>query len=345
MPIIKPDLAYATPSALPHSQELHISGNVWKALDAIQLTVVREISLASVRTHESLQPRSTRLIPFKDLSRMDSLSEDHIQMLSLALESSADLNLEPIWLADVPTTPERGIEPGLYIVDGHHRFSAYRKAKRTEIPARVLPLSFAMAVLLTKPVNCSGCKLSMHREQRLDAAWQYLAIVMEGGARPLLPNGESLRTVAGKFGVGHNTVSRMLRELPKVNRDEFRPDARDPGTGWPRWKYVRMPKSMWQTPLEVLPEEARVAKEAEQLARTIADLMENSSHMARVLALRLLADERITSPDPEEAVNFLAEACRPYGTHVEYVLSHWNNKRAAQAPDVSQNSSAIGTPH
>ncbi|UNK57473.1 ParB N-terminal domain-containing protein [Pseudoxanthomonas daejeonensis] len=311
--------------------------NLWTVLDAMQATEVHNVAVSEVRTHAHLQPRSERLLPYKDAGRAKLLSDDHIQVLSSALDVSQEVELEPIWLADIPATPGRNIKAGLYVVDGHHRLSAYNKAERKTIPARILPMNFATAVLVSKPINCSGCKLLMHREQRLDATWQYLAAVMERGARPFLPHGESLRSVAGKFGVGHQTVSRMLVELRKVRLDEYLPDARDPGTDWPRWKYVRTPKSIWQTPIEMLPNEARIVRNAESLARAIAGMMENSSPEERALALQMLAAEEVSSIDPTETVNFLADAARPYGTYVEYVLSHWDRKKASQAEGLSQN--------
>lgn len=317
--------------------------NLWATLDAMQAAEACEVAVSGVKTHPHLQPRSERLVPFKYAGRAKQLSEDHSHALSSALDVSQEVELEPIWLADIPAAPGNDIQAGLYVVDGHHRLSAYKKAGRKTIPARILAMDFTSAVIASKPVNCSGCKLLMHREQRFDAAWQYLAAVMERGARPLLPNGESLRTIAGKFGIGHNTVSRMLMELRKVRLEEYPPVARDPGTDWPRWKFVRTPKSVWQTPLEVLPDEARTLRNAESLARSIASLMENSGPEERALALRMLAAEEVPTTDPAEAVNFLAEMARPYGTHVEYVLSHWDKKKASEASHLYQNNRHMGT--
>lgn len=317
--------------------------NPWATLEAMQVAEVRTVALPDVKTHKHLQPRCERLVPYKDAGRTKLLSEDHCQVLCSTLDASQEVELEPIWLADIPAIPGKNIEAGMYVVDGHHRLRAYGKASRKTIPARILPMDFASAVIVSKPVNCNGCKLLMHREQRLDAAWQYLAAVMEQGARPLLPNGESLRSVASKFGIGHQTVSRMLAELRKVSLEEYPPDTRDPGTNWPRWKYVRTPKSIWQTPVEMLPDDARTLRNAESLARAIAGMMENSSPEERALALRMLAAEEVSSTDPTETVNFLADAARPYGTHVEYVLSHWDNKKANQAHELSQNNRCMET--
>ena len=317
--------------------------NLWATLDAMQAVEACDVALSEIKTHGHLQPRSERLVPFKDAGRTKLLSEDHSQTLSSALDASYGFELEPIWLADIPAIPGKNIEAGLYVVDGHHRLSAYNKAGRKTIPARILPMDFALAVIVSKPVNCSGCKLLMHREQRLDAAWQYLAAVMERGARPLLPNGESLRSVAGKFSIGHQTVSRMLIGLRKVSLEDYPPDTRDPGTDWPRWKYVRTPKSIWQTPMEMLPDHASTMRKAEKLARAIAYMMENTSPEERALALQMLAAEEVPITDPTEAVNFLADVSRPYGTYVEYVLSHWDRKQGIQAAALSQKGECMET--
>lgn len=317
--------------------------NLWATLDAMQAAIVRNVALLEVTTHAHLQARSERLVPFKDAGRAKQLSEDHSQVLCAALDASNEVELEPIWLAEIAAEPGKNIEAGLYVADGHHRLNAYIKAGRRTIPARVLSMDFATAVMVSKPVNCQGCKLSMHREERLDAAWQYLAVVMDRGARPLLPHGESLRSVAGKFGIGHQTVSRMLAALRKVSLGEYPPDARDPGTGWPRWKYVRTPKSIWQTPMEMLPDGASTVRKAEELARAIAFMMENTSPEERALALQMLAAEEVPITDPAEAVNFLADVARPYGTYVEYVLSHWDRKKANQTGGLFQNDGRMET--
>lgn len=303
----------------------------WKVIDTMRSIDATHVALQDIRTHKCLQPRNDRLVPYKDAGREKQASDEHVQTLCLVLDASLDTELEPIWLADIPNTPGRQVPAGLYVVDGHHRLAAYKRANRKTIPARVHPLDFTSAVIATKPINCSGCKLRMHREQRLDAAWQYLAVAMERGLRPLLPSGESLRTIAAKFGIGHQTVSRMMVEIRRISLEEYPQATRDPGTDWPLWKYVRTPKSIWQTPIEVLPDGARTARNAESLARAIADIMEKSSPEERALALQLLASQAESGTCEPEAVNFLADAARPYGTYVEYVLSHWDSKRAAQA--------------
>lgn len=298
--------------------------NVWEVVDQLRAAEVLMVPLSDVRTLPSLQPRNRRLVPIKDCARVEQRSSEHSTALGLVLDCSRDAQLEPILLADIPGDGEIDVIAGLYVVDGHHRLDAYQAAKRDVIPARVLQMSLTTAVLVSKPINCTGRSLEMHREQRLDAAWQYLAAVTEGG-RSALPVGESTRTVARCFGIGHNTVARMLTELKSLDLKDFPLGTRDVGTGWPCWRYVRQPKSPWQTSLELLPEEQKVQRLAMKLARSIVDLMDKSCPLSRARALEILAHEEIEVSDPVGAVDFLAQAVRPHGTCVELVLSQWDS--------------------
>lgn len=299
--------------------------NIWETLDKLRTAEVCMLPLSDVKTDTCLQPRNSRLVPYKDKGRVEHRSSDHSTMLGLVLDCAQDAQLEPIWVADIPCSLKPDRAGGLYVVDGHHRLTAYKTAKREAIPARVLPMDFATAVLLSKPVNCTGRALDMHREQRLEAVWQYLAAATERGAKSL-PDGESVRVIGRAFGVGHSSVARMQAQLRRVNLDDYPVKTCDPGTGWPHWRYVRQPKSIWQTPSELLPDMERVEREAGRLARIIVDLMDKSSYEARARALEILANEEIEVSDPVDAVNFLADVVRPHGTHVEYVLSHWDSR-------------------
>src|SRR6185312_6206370 len=132
------------------------------------------------------------VVPYADKARTEASSEDHTGTMLLALRASKEVQLEPVLLAE--------IDGGLLVVDGHHRLSAYQRAQRETIPARVTPMGRRMAVMVSKLVNCEGRALAMHREQRAEAAWQYLAEVTRRGALGL-PVGESLRTVWKQFGI------------------------------------------------------------------------------------------------------------------------------------------------
>ncbi|MEP9748804.1 hypothetical protein QYG85_10390 [Xanthomonas euvesicatoria] len=82
----------------------------------------RLIPLGDIRTHDALQPRVARLIPFKDKGRAEESSEQHIVTFRYVLEATEDGQLDPIWLADIGSAEP--VEAGLYLVDGHHRLKA-----------------------------------------------------------------------------------------------------------------------------------------------------------------------------------------------------------------------------
>ena len=113
----------------------------------------------------------------------------------------------------------------------------------------------------------------------------------------------------------------MLSALKAINLADFPAETRDPGTGWPRWRYIRQSKNPWLTQLKQLSETEQIQIEGEALARIIADLMQKFSHEGRIRALELLANEHMDVEDPEAAVSFLGDIVRPHGIVVEHVLS------------------------
>jgi len=189
-------------------------------------------------------------------------------------------DLEPVLVAHVGERP--------LLVDGHHRLKAYRLERRETIPARVLVVTLEQAVMASKLANLDGAKLPMHSEMRRDAAWQYLALVTLRGTLGL-PAGESLRTVGARFGIAHNTVRAMLDRLPEVDPTQFGTEACDPGTGWPRWKFLR--ESTWKGGLEAMTEERKLRWQAERMAARLARVMDGADLDVIRLAVRFLALE------------------------------------------------------
>ncbi|WP_181120285.1 ParB/RepB/Spo0J family partition protein [Xanthomonas arboricola] len=277
----------------------------------------RLIPMGDIRTHDALQPRVARLVPFKDKGRAEASSEQHVVTFRLLLEATEDRQLDPIWLAEIGSAEP--VEAGLYLVDGHHRLKAYRQAKRQQVPACVLTLSWQTALVLSKLVNCTGRSLALHNEQRRDAAWQYLAALTHRGSIEL-PAGESLRSVAARFGISKNTVSSMLANLPQVIAAEFNALAKDPGTGWPRWRYVREAKNPWQTSLPSS-DQQQLDRDAERVARHIIKLVDGSSPAVRARALEMLANDEVNATDQLASVELLTHfspppcAPVPIGTH------------------------------
>ncbi|GLQ95246.1 ParB/RepB/Spo0J family partition protein [Dyella acidisoli] len=275
-----------------------------QALQRLQVAKVRHVPLTELKTDEALQPRDPRMVPYREKDRIKNRSEERIGGLLLALKASRDVQLEPLLAAD--------IDGQLLVVDGHHRLVAYQRAKRETIPVRVMPMDHQRAVLISKLVNCSGRALEMHPEQQRDAAWQYLAAITEPGTAKL-PKGESRRSVSGRFGVSVGTIHRMLHKLPDVNPKDWHPDALDPGTNFPRWRYVRDAGAGWQDMREKMTAEQHIQHEAEKLARKIGALMDKASSQEVVrFAMTILEVERKLEAANQDTRDFVEETAETY---------------------------------
>ncbi|MFC5525732.1 ParB N-terminal domain-containing protein [Rhodanobacter ginsengisoli] len=276
--------------------------DVERALQRLQAAEVQHLPLKALKTDEALQPREARMVPFREQTKVERRSEEHTGTMRLALEAARNIELEPVLVADVG-----GVT---YVVDGHHRLKAYRLAQRETIPARVLPMAQTEAVLVSKLVNCAERALEMHKEQRLDAAWQYLAAVTHRGAKGL-PTCESFRTVAGRFGIGKDTVRTMLRKLPKVNLKGWNTEALDPGTGFPRWRYVREGGGGWYDMKEKMSMEQLTRHAAEKAAKKIGAVLEKLTTTEAALALEILANEAKLAACNADTLAFLADIADP----------------------------------
>jgi ParB-like chromosome segregation protein Spo0J len=212
--------------------------------------------------------------------------------MRLALEAGSTVELEPLLAAEVGAR--------LLVVDGHHRLRAYGLAGRSMVPVRSEKMTLSAAVIVSKVANTDARALEMHPEQRRDAAWQYLAHVTCQGRQPL-PPGESLRTVAGRFGVGRGTVARMLDRLPGVVASAFAEAAHDPGTGFPRWRYVREQGAGWADMEQMMSADALATREAERLARKLGGLISDVRAEVLNAALRILVLDTATVRDPDTA--------------------------------------------
>jgi ParB-like chromosome segregation protein Spo0J len=242
------------------------------------------------------------MVPFRDQSKVESRSVEHIGTMRLALEAAQHVEMEPLLTAK--------IDGNLLVVDGHHRLEAYRLAGRETAPVRMLPMEHRNAVLISKLVNCSERALEMHAEQKRDAAWQYMAAITRHGA-VCLPDGESLRTIAGRFGISKDTAQRMLRMLPKVNPKDWSNEAHDPGTGFPRWRYVREVGAGWQDMKNKMTAEEVIQYEAEKLAKKIGALLDRASPEAVCRAMEMLANEARLAARNADTLEFLADIAEP----------------------------------
>lgn len=273
-----------------------------QALQRLQSAEVQQLPLALLKTDDALQPRMERLVPFRDRARIEGTSTRHAGTMRLVLQASHTQQLEPVLVADV--------DGGLFVVDGHHRLRAYQLAERETIPARVLPMKHLMAVLVSKLVNCAGRAMEMHPEQQRDAAWQYLAAVTKRGTAAL-PAGESLRTIAARFGIGKDTVSAMLRKLPEVNPADWSSAAHDPGTGFPHWRYIRDAGTGWQDMEQKMTPEQLTQHAAERAAKKIGAVLDKLTPAAAARALEMLANEAKLAATNADTLAFLADIAEP----------------------------------
>jgi ParB-like chromosome segregation protein Spo0J len=271
---------------------------IQQTLERLKVAEGQQLPLASLETDDALQPREARMVPLREQSRVENRSEEHVATMRLLLEAAQGHQLEPVLVAD--------IDGHLFVVDGHHRLRAYSRAKRETIPARVMPMKRLVAVMVSKLVNCGERALEMHSEQRRDAAWQYLAAVTRRGAEGL-PEGESMRAIAGRFGIGVATVSRMAHQLPKVNPKDWSTEAHDPGTGFPRWRYVRESRGGWHDMKQEMDVEQITQHEAEKLAKRIGALMDKATPEAVRRAVRMLGIEAAMEASNEDTRDFIAE--------------------------------------
>ncbi len=272
--------------------------DVERALQRLQAAEVRHLPLSALKTDDVFQPRVSRLVPFREQGGVESRSEEHTANLRLTLEAAQHIQLSPVLVADIAGT--------LFVVDGHHRLKAYRRAQRESIPARILPMDYLSAVLVSKVVNCSKRALPMHKAQQLEAAWQYMVAVTRQGTQDL-PEGESLRTILSRFSIGYGSAHRMSHKIPEVNPREWSKEALDAGTGFPRWRYVREAGAGWHDMKERMDMDQIKQHAAEQLARRIGALMGKADPDVVRLAVRMLRNEAQLDEINEDTLDFREE--------------------------------------
>lgn len=256
------------------------------------LLPAEELAISSIKTAPAYQPRAVGLAPYRDRARLERESEQHVARLAECATGGGQL--DPLLVAR--------IDGRLYVVDGHHRLRAYKRAGRRAVPARVLDLTHAQAVLVSKLVNCSGAKLALHAEQARECAWQVLAHLTRRGRNPL-PAGVSVRSVGRTYGTSHETVRAMLRRLSTVKPCEYGQEACDPGTGWPQWRYVK--GNAIRSRFTDVDDDARERHRDEKRAAKLADMIEKDGLAAFMRSLRLLGAEAMR--DAEEIVSTLPD--------------------------------------
>lgn len=225
------------------------------------------VPLGELQEDPRLQPRAIEVVPLRDRATYRARSAAHVLELATALQEPK-AQLAPLLVAEV--------DGRLLVVDGWHRFRAYQRAKRKRVPVRVARMTMAEAIAASKLANCGQATLQVHNEQKREMAWQWLAEVTQFGASPYLPPGVSFRDVEAYFGhgVSKDTIRNMLRRIGSVNPDEYSDAAKDPGTGWPRWRYVRNPKGGYGMGTPDQQRERRLEKAAERTGKFLRGLVE-----------------------------------------------------------------------
>lgn len=272
--------------------------NAETILRRLQEAPEQQLPLSALKTDEAFQPRDLRMVPYRQKSGVEGRSEEMIGRMRLHLEAAHTAALEAVLVAS--------IGGDLLVVDGHHRLKAYQLASRTTIPVRIHRMSRKQAVLASKLANCTERALPMHAQQCRDAAWQYLAMVTSRGRRPL-PKGESLRKVAGRFGIAKDTAMRMLKKLPKVESD-WPEAARDPGTGFVRWRYVGGSAGHWKDLENNMTIEQRNTYRTDKAMKKIGGMIESESpEVRRLIWMGLIHEAREELASDPDADAFIAE--------------------------------------
>ncbi|TBX29101.1 ParB/RepB/Spo0J family partition protein [Nioella sediminis] len=125
--------------------------------------------------------------------RWEDLTESQVDDLRDALKRRKELDPLTVW-----ERPEDGC---LFVVDGHHRYEAYRRSgKALTVSVVVHRCDLKVARLLALEEN-TKTRLTMSQQERLDAAWQL----------ECSEAGYSKAEIVKSAGVGNGTVANMRR--------------------------------------------------------------------------------------------------------------------------------------
>ena len=198
---------------------------------AWRVAPISTYTLSKIKTHSDLQIRSERASSYSDAVQDAKTSARQIEQFAAMLTADSGFDLDAILVAKVD-----GV---LFLVDGHHRMHAYRRACRPAIPARVLETTMAGAASVALVVNFDQQKRQPTRGQSAEAAWQWMARTTGQGRMPL-PHPHSYRSVAARFGIGKSSVERMANRMDttreRVDAGDFPSEWMHATFRWPHWK-------------------------------------------------------------------------------------------------------------
>lgn len=136
----------------------------------------------------------------------DNSSSRHVEGLVRALRDAGDL--EPISVLPLAHTGR------FIVIDGHHRIAAYRKARKTEIPAEVFQGTLADALVLSAKGNTRD-KLPMTKAGKMQAAWSMVCNV------PSLSKAATVKAA----GVSDGTVATMRATRQRLLAEQVDPTS------------------------------------------------------------------------------------------------------------------------
>jgi hypothetical protein len=260
----------------------------------------RKLSVASIAVDEALQSRNGDAVPLVRRRITRQQAQAHVQLIATRA-ADRQRQLEPLLVAELPNG-------SLLLVDGFHRLKGCRKAGLTEINARVLAMSRAAAVTMSKLVNTGSEHLAMDKNQAKEAAWQFYCIATRGGSAPST-EWPSIRTIVADFGCAKCSVEAMHKALARgVNPKDFSNDDRDAATGYPTWKavcFAARPEPADESPQAIKGRrEARITRMAEKMAATVEEFRQLDAS-DQLLVLRVL---RADARGGDELVSIVAEA-------------------------------------
>ena len=254
---------------------------LWEDVD------IKEVPLAMIKTRPDLQPRNPMLISgvIDRMRRIDCLN-DTVDNLFHSLKQDANHNAPPVWLVALDT--------GLYLVDGHHRLKAYRKANRKTIPARILrhEQGNEKAILASRLINTTGSRVGLHPAEIREVAWATISELMNFGKRTweqVGRYGHSIRSICAAFGNGISTgsVHSMTRYVPRIAEH---PDVDN--RKWPTWQgaiaILRPSSSEAHSPEEA---ERRRAQSFERLKQRYISVGQKVDAGTRMIAFREAEEE------------------------------------------------------
>jgi hypothetical protein len=202
-----------------------------EAFDAFKTAKPEMVALVTVQCDRALQPRDVSLLTKSERPQERNGRKKQIVGMVQRLSNSPRMMFDPLYLAR--------IDGALYVVDGHTRLDAYRKAGRTHARAVIVPMSREVAVMVSKIVNTTPRARELQTRMTNEAWWAVLWQLSDNGRSD---PGRVARTIAERFGVNKDRPTAACKWLRNgwVDPEAFPPEQRDPDSGRPFYSAVAL---------------------------------------------------------------------------------------------------------